>query len=111
MNKKYQSTTEGNWIEILPVELTKEQKQLLMSRKEEDKEAQKELRDLIKSQREGDVLEAKVTELNAFYESKKPELKETDKYQLIAFDCSEHGDSYRGILNCRVNGEHIQVRF
>jgi hypothetical protein len=106
--KQFQSTTEGTWVELLPVQLTEEQKTLLRSREESDRESQKELREWIKSQREGDVLEVVSTELKSFYNSVKPELKEGDIYHLIAVNVSEN---FKGILNCRVNGEHKQIRF
>lgn len=110
--KKYQSTIEGSWIQLLKVELTKEQRVLLMSRKEEDEQAQKELREQIESQSEGQVEEVKATELTTFYEGIKPELKEEDTYQLISADVSEKEEGvFTGTLNCRVNGEHKQVRF
>jgi hypothetical protein len=108
--KTYKSTTEGTWVEILKVELTEEQKVLMVSTNEEDKEAKVALAQSIKSQREGVVPEDKVAELVAFYNTIKPVLKETDDYQLISADLSET-DSFQGILNCRVNREHIQVRF
>jgi regulatory protein YycI of two-component signal transduction system YycFG len=109
--KNYQSTTEGTWIELLPVQLTEEQKTLMMSTKEEDKEAKKALQETIKSQREGSVPTKKKNELKAFYNSVKSELKEDDTYQLISIDLSEKEDKFAGILNCRVNGEHKQIRF
>lgn len=110
--KNYQSTTEGSWIELLKVELTEEQKALLMSTDEADRDAQKEIREQIKAEREGQVEEAKSTELTSFYQGIKPELKEEDTYQLISADVSEkEEDAFTGILNCRVNGEHKQIRF
>lgn len=109
--KNFQSTIEGTWVELKPVQLTEEQKNLLMSTDEADKEAQKELRDFIKSEREGEVDEVKATEFTNFYEGIKPELKDGDNYQLIAIDLSEKEDKFTGILNCRVNGEHKQIRF
>lgn len=110
--KTFQSTTENSWIELLPVPLTKEQRDLSRSQKEEDTEAKIELAQLIKSQREGIVELGKIEELNNFYNSVKPELKQTDEYQLIAIDLSEKEESmFVGILNCRVNGEHKQIRF
>jgi len=110
--KNFQSTTEGTWIELLPVQLTEEQKTLMMSTKEEDKEAKKALQETIKSQREGSVDIEKEGELNSFYNSIKPELKENDVYQLIAIDVAEKDNGgFSGILNCRVNTEHKQVRF
>jgi len=109
--KKFQSTTEGTWIELLPVQLTEEQKTLMMSTKEEDREAKKSLIESIKTQREGSVDIEKEGELNSFYNSIKPELKAGDAYQLIAINLSEKQSKFFGILNCRVNGEHKQIRF
>jgi hypothetical protein len=109
--KNYQSTTEGIWIEILPVQLTKEQKTLMMSTKEEDREAKKSLIESIKTQREGSVDTEKEDKLKVFYNSVKPELNQEDVYQLISIDISEKEDKFIGILNCRINGEHKQIRF
>jgi len=106
--KQFQSIVEGTWVEIKQVQLTEEQKTLLMSKEESDKDAQLALAQEIKSQREGVVDADKSAELVAFYESKKPELKSEDVFQLIAADVSE---SFNGIINCRVNGEHKQIRF
>jgi hypothetical protein len=108
--KTYKSTIEGTWVEILQVELTEEQKALMVSNNEEDKEAKVALAQSLKAQREGTVSKDKVKELNSFYNTIKPVLKETDDYQLISADLSET-DSFQGILNCRVNREHIQIRF
>jgi hypothetical protein len=109
--KNYQSITEGTWVELVPVQLTEEQKTLMMSRKEEDKETKKSLMETIKSQRESSVDIEKEGELNSFYNSVKPELKENDVYQLISINLSEKEDKFKGILNCRINGEHKQIRF
>jgi hypothetical protein len=103
--KTYQSTTEGTWVEILKVKLTEEQKAILLS--DDDK---KDLLSLIKSQREAVVPEGKAAELIYFYNTIKPVLKETDVYQLISADLLE-ATPFQGILNCRVNGEHTQIRF
>jgi len=109
--KNFQSKEEGTWIEILPVQITKEQRDLLHSTKEEDKEAQQELATLIKSQKGGVVSEEKTASLVQFYNSVKPEIKEGDTYQLISIDLSEKEDKFIGILNCRINEEHKQIRF
>ena len=108
--KNYQSIIEGTWVEILKVELTEEQKALMLSNNEEDQESKLALMQSIKVQREGAVPENKAAELVSFYNTIKPVLKETDVYQLISADLSET-DSFQGILNCRVNREHIQIRF
>ena len=109
--KNFQSKEEGTWIEILPVQITKEQRDLLHSTKEEDKEAQQELATLIKSQKGGVVSEEKTASLVQFYNSVKPEIKQGDTYQLISIDLSEKEDKFIGILNCRINEEHKQIRF
>jgi hypothetical protein len=75
------------------------------------REARRSLMESVEEQSTVVLDASKVAELEAFYESKKPELKDGDDYQLIGVDLLEAGDSYSGILNCRVNGEHIQIRF
>jgi hypothetical protein len=108
--KTYQSTTEGTWVELLQVTLTEEQKSLIMSTNEEDREAKLVLVENIKSQREAVVSKDKAEELISFYNTIKPVLKETDVYQLISADLSEE-NPFQGILNFRANGEHKQIRF
>lgn len=107
--RNLQSTIEGTWIELVSVELTKEEKSLMISRDESDKEERDLLTARIKSEREIEVT-GDVTDLDAVYNSLKPELKEDDVYQLIAINLSERGEKYSGILNCRVNGKHLQIR-
>lgn len=102
--KYLQSTVEGTWIEIKQVSLTAEQMSILKSG---DSNAQTNLRLQIKEQRESIASEEDVTACNAKYVEIKPTLKESDVYELISFDITD--DS--GILNCRVNGEHRQIRF
>jgi hypothetical protein len=108
--KTYQSTIEGTWVEILKVELTEEQKTLMSSTNEDDKEAKLALVNTLKAQREAAVSANKAQELTSFYNTVKPVLKETDVYQLISADLSE-ATPFTGILNCRVNNEHKQIRF
>lgn len=110
--KNFQSTTEGTWIELKQVELTKEQETLLISTDEVDRDAREELLNTIKDERELELEEAKATELTTFYQNIKPELKEEDSYQLISADLYEKAEGmFKGILNFRVNGEHKQIRF
>ena len=109
--KTYQSTTEGTWIEVLPVQLSEEQIQLMMSKDDADKEAQAQLAADIKSQRENEVSEEKSSELASFYSTVKPSIKEGDVYKLISIDLTETDANKTGILNYRINGEHKQIRF
>lgn len=102
--KQLQSTIEGTWVEINPVSLTAEQIAILKS---EDANAQEALSLQIKEQREIAASDEDVLAGDAKYAEIKPTLKETDVYQLISFDITNDN----GILNCRVNGEHKQIRF
>ena len=55
---------------------------------------------------------ADIAELDALYDSIRPDVPEDGTYQVIALDAHRHKHGeWRGILNCRVNGEHVQVRF
>jgi len=76
-----------------------------------EREERKEIMEIIKEQSIVNLDNPKIAELDAFYETKKPEVKEGQEYSLISIDMRESGDSFTGILNCRVNGEHIQIRF
>lgn len=105
--KNLQSTVEGTWVELKQVQLTEEQKTLLNSNDEANQEAIKALLAEIKSLREVEAQEEDVVLAQAKYEEVKPTLKETDVYQLISFNITGNN----GILNCRLNGEHKQVRF
>ncbi len=46
-------------------------------------------------------------ELEALYDLHRPDVPEDGTYQLIAMNVANGS----GILNCRVNGEHVQIRF
>jgi hypothetical protein len=110
--KNLQSIEEGTWVELLPVELTESQIELLKSTKETDAEAKSELIAEIKELKEGAVSSELTEKLNTVYTSLKPELKEEDVYQLISADFSEKSENvFTGIINCRINGEHKQIRF
>ena len=110
--KNYQSTIEETWVELLPVELTEAQLELIQSTKETDAEAKSDLIKEIKESREGAVSSELTKKLNTVYTSLKPELKEEDVYQLISADFSEKSENvFTGIINFRLNQEHKQIRF
>ena len=106
--KQLQSTTEGTWVELNQVELTAEQHAILESG---DADAQDALSLEIKEQRESVASDEDVLIANAKYAEVKPVLKATDVYQLISMDVAIEGETTTGILNCRVNGDHKQIRF
>ena len=104
------SNNEGTWKEFKRVELTTEQQTLLVSQKEEDKISKAELMATIKAQREVSVTSEDIVIFDALYNKVKPTLKAEDVYQLIAINIY-YGEKTFGILNCRVNAEHKQIRF
>lgn len=57
------------------------------------------------------VSEEKSIELSAIYQSNKPFVKDDDIYQFIGANISQNDNQVWGILNYRVNGEHLQFRF
>lgn len=55
---------------------------------------------------------ADIAELDALHARIRPDVPEDGTYQVIALDASRNAaGEWSGILNCRVNGEHVQVRF
>ena len=55
---------------------------------------------------------ADIAELDALHDRIRPDVAEDGTYQVIALDASRNSaGEWSGILNCRVNGEHVQVRF
>jgi hypothetical protein len=105
------STTEGQWAQRVKVELTEAQKTLIASTSDSDKEAKRALMTEIKTQSQKPAETADAAKAQAKYVEVKPTLTETDTYQLIAMDVTIADDTVRGILNCRVNSDHKQIRF
>lgn len=55
---------------------------------------------------------ADIAELDALHNSIKPDVPEGGTYQVIALDARRNAaGEWAGILNCRVDGKHVQVRF
>lgn len=108
--KNFQLKKDSTWVEVLIKEVTEEQKAILSS--DISLDAKAALLEEIFANKEVSVKKAKKTELDLFYDTIKPILSESDVYELIALDLVELDESkYLGILNCRVNGEHKQIRF
>ena len=106
--KNLQSAVENVWIQLKEITLTEEQLAILDSNNEEAKAI---LRAEVKDKRE--VAATQKDAIIAFtkYNEVKPTLKEGDTYELISVNLSIENESVFGILNCRVNGEHKQIRF
>jgi hypothetical protein len=108
--ENFQSKEEGKWVKVNRVELTDSEQTLLKSTKDEDKSAKIKLIEDIKIKTYTNLSTTKSKMLIGIYENFKPALKEGDVYQLIGIDISV-GDKISGILNCRINSEHKQIRF
>jgi hypothetical protein len=108
---KHIETTDGiTWKQINNNSLTKEQIDIL---KDAESEAASALRAELNANRYT-VLSTEESEVaQAKYDELKPVIKETDQYQLIAVNMTmgDDGVATNGIINCRVNGEHKQIRF
>jgi hypothetical protein len=100
--KRYISQEEGVWKEILNPTITEEQHLILNG---EDQNSKLELIQSIRSSSIQDVVDA--TELITLYNTYKPTLKNTDVYKLIDVNIFDNN----GLINCRVNEEHLQIRF
>lgn len=109
--KQLISTSEGTWIEPLPVQLTAEQVVLLLSQNPEVSQSKQTLMQQIKAQSETTAQPVDKALAQYKYNELKPSLGANDTYQLIeaSFSISDIVES--GIINCRINGEHKQIRF
>lgn len=76
-------------------------------------ERRRELFAQIREAMQVEVTQEEKSELDELYASVKPELKDSDSYKIISLKASrgEGERKWAGILNCRVNGDHVQVRF
>ena len=105
------SNAEGVWFSPISTQLTTEEHAILQSEEETDAIAKAELLERVKTNRENPASTEDTAEAQTVYEFHKPILKETDTYQLIAVDLRIDGLDKNGIINCRVNEEHKQIRF
>jgi hypothetical protein len=110
--KNIQSIEEGKWFELVPVEFTESERTILFSNDEQDIIAKEALLEKIKTDGKKSISAAIASKAKAKYNEIKPSLKSTDVYELISADfILDDTNITFGILNCRVNGEHKQVRF
>jgi hypothetical protein len=109
---RYNSTSEFVWVKFLQTQLSDEERQILHPRSKSTPAEIAAARAAIDSRSRIPATEQETERLNTFYNNIKPTLKEDQVYSLISVDITESTNgAYRGILNCRINGEHRQVRF
>ena len=100
--KNYTSQEEGVWKEKQTPILTEEQLTVIEGKDSVEKT------ELINSIIDNSLVAIEdSSELVALYNTHKPVLKEGDNYVFIDM----HVSNNKGLLNCRVNGEHKQIRF
>jgi hypothetical protein len=105
-----QSIVEGEWYKVNRIFLTEEQQNLLKSKSDNDIQAKLDLiaeKEPLKYTVLSETENLKYVEL---YNANKPNLVENDEYEFIA--CYISGTrKLSGIINCRINGDHKQIRF
>lgn len=96
------------------LELTDSQKELLNSNNVDDEPAKKALIKDLQDKR-FTVIEdpAVASKLDTIYAAQKPALNDTDNYELIDIHITldDKNPNGTGLLNCRVNSDHKQIRF
>jgi hypothetical protein len=108
--KNYKSEVEGTWVEQTNYFATQEELAAIENAKTE--KSKKTLIAKLQEKYTLPVEEAKLEVLNAIYAQFKPVLKdEKDVYQLMTINIFEENGKHKGILTCKVNGEHKQIRF
>jgi|DEB19_MinimDraft_2_1074335.scaffolds.fasta_scaffold03005_3 hypothetical protein len=105
------SNTEGVWFEPIFIIPTTEEDRLLQSTDDNDSLSKAALGETNRLRRENPASTEDSTIAQNIYEFHKPVLKETDTYVLIGIDLRIDGISTNGMINCRVNGDHKQIRF
>lgn len=106
--KQLKSIIEGSWIEIKQEPCTSEEIAILKS---EDTDAKNALRLQIKERTEVIPKDLDAAIANAKYAEIKPIIKDTEVYLFVRMDVTIETERVRGILNCKVNEELIQIRF
>lgn len=110
--KRLVSFKEGVWSEEVPYKVSEEDR-VLLSDLSTDRQVRQEVVERIKSERYKDAPKGYITKAEEFYNSIKPEIKEGDEYRFIhmSINFNDGKTVAFGLLNCRLNGKHIQNRF
>jgi hypothetical protein len=105
------SNTEGVWFDPIHLPLSEEDTRLINSTSDVDVDAKAILFAATKVAKENPATTEDATISQTVYEFHKPVLKETDTYELIEVVTRIEGTNMNGIINCRINNEHTQIRF
>ena len=105
------SDEEGVWFILNKIELTKEEMDLIKNQ-DSDNEHKKELLERIKLNKKTPAIQEDSDLAQSIYLENKPELKEGDKYRLLSASITLRDNKLvGGLINCRINGNHNQIRF
>jgi len=105
--KKYKAINESSWVEIIDVNITEEEANILSNGTEEEIAALKE--DVKVRSTPIEVPVEELVGLLAIYDEYKPELKEDDIYDLISFDIAISGEERMGAYNYKLNRNIVNV--
>ena len=105
------SKEEGVWFILNKIELTKEEMDLIKNQ-DSNNEDKKELLERIKLNKKTPAIQEDSDLAQSIYLENKPELKEGDKYRLLSASITlRNSKLVGGLINCRINGNHKQIRF
>ena len=105
--KNLVSTTEGVWKEIRLVSLSEPEIEALKGPNSPEKT---NVLDRLRLEREVEAGQADSAIAQSVYLENKPSVLESE-YQLIAVSLKLDDEQAFGIINCRINKEHVQIRF
>lgn len=109
--KVIRCVNEGVWLELVKVTLTESESALLNDLSQDKYQDRLNLLNDVNSRKFKPLESNLVSLVNSIYNSHKPKVNGEDHYELISVDMVLKGDKGSGVINCRVNGFHNQVRF
>lgn len=107
--KHLHSIEEEKFVELVKVELSKEEQDILFS--DASEEIKTPIYERIKNEREKTATKADIKTAISFYKKIKPVIEDDYTYELISFDVTFDSTKASGLLNYRINKEHKQIRF
>lgn len=108
--QEYVSMNEFAWLKISKVDLTEKKNAYIAAIKNGNNVLADSIDNEIKSLMYSEPTSEEVEFLNQRYLAAKPQLLENDTYQFIAMNVFVENTTYKSILNCRVNNQHLQIR-
>lgn len=104
--KAYQTYNGTNWVEILPYEFSQSELEILYDPSHKDYQS---TIDSIMSAKTSTISDA--SSLITIMENNLPTIPEGSSFNLLSVDIVDDGTIISGLINYRLDGEHIQLRF